>query len=217
MAESTYQKRTPMRCRFRETLYLTCLVICSNIISAANNQPVLNSPQLPPLETFLIEPIKLENISIWVPAARCGPMINRACRPQENRLYSFALPASVRHEKTDLCPDEIARLLVEYTALYYKQTLPLTIVDGWRWEYSSNLAQFEPVTYDLPEHGGCWEDSWEAVLTQSTGLLNCQWLQISEPDKPTVKQINGEQKSNIEINNFSHVRTRNGYPKKRNL
>jgi len=216
MTESTHQKKMPVRYGLGETLYLTCLVICSGIISAANNQPVLNSPQLPPLETFVIEPIKLENISIWVPSARGGPMINRGCQPKEN-LYFFALPASVRHEKTGTCPDEIARLLAESTASYYKQTLPLTIVDGWRWEYSCNLAQFESTTYNLRPLDGWWESSWEAILTQSTGLVNCQWLYISEPTKSIENPVGNEQKSSIEVNNFSYLRIRRGYPKKQNF
>ncbi len=122
MTKSTYQKKVSVKYGFRAILYLTYLVICSGITLAADNQLSLNPPQLPPLETFLIEPVNLENISIWIPANKAEPLINREHQPKVNCLYVFALPASVCHEKTEFCPDEAARLLAEYTAFYHKQS-----------------------------------------------------------------------------------------------
>ena len=150
----------------KKALYLVFFIVCSNITLADDNKITPDLMQLPPIEVFCIEPVELENISIWVTAARVGPAINKNCQPQRNCQYSFVLPAGVHHEKTTLCPVETARLIAEHTGFYHKRNLPLTIFDGWRWEYSYSLSPIESGMYDLPQNGGCWENSWEAVLTQ---------------------------------------------------
>jgi len=198
-------------------LCLVASLIYSAVILAENNQVRSNSHQLPPIETFLLEPIELENISIWVPAGKTGPIINRSCRPKTNCSYSCVLPATVHHTKTEFCPEEVARLLAEYTAYYHEQSLPLTIFNGWRWEYTYSLCQFESVTYDLPQRGGCWESSWEAILTQSTGSANFEWLQVFPLGKFVGESDGNKQKSRIEVKTFNSMRTRDGYPKKRQL
>jgi hypothetical protein len=186
------------------------------IVLADDNQGASVS-QLPPIETFLLEPIELENISVWVPADKTGPVINRSCQPKNNCSFSCVLPATVHHTKAELCPKELARLLAEYTAYYHEQSLPLTIFNGWQWEYSYSLCQFESVTYDLPQRGGCWENSWEAILTQSTGSASFQWIEVSPLNKFVGKPDSGEQRSHIEVKTFNSMRTRDGYPKNRQL
>jgi hypothetical protein len=198
-------------------LCLAVLFICSAVILAYDNQVRLDSHQLPPIETFLMEPIELENTSIWVPADKTVPFINKSCQPKTNCSYSCVLPATVHHTKTEFCPEEVARLLAEYTAYYHEQSLPLTIFNGWQWEYSYSLYQFESVTYGLLQRGGCWEGSWEAVLTLSIGLANSQWLQVFPLDKFVDEPDGNKQKSHIEVKTFNSVRTRDGYPKKRQL
>jgi len=199
---------------------ILCLVVSliySIVILADDNQARLDSHQLLPIETFLLEPIELENISIWVPAGKTGPLINRSCRPKTNCSYSCVLPATVHHTKTELCPKDVARLLAEYTACYHERSLPLTIFNGWQWEYSYSLCQFESVTYDLPQRGGCWENSWEAILTQSTGSADFEWLQVFPLGKFVGESDGNKQKSRIEVKTFNSMRTRDGYPKKRQL
>jgi hypothetical protein len=197
-----------------------CLVISIIFVTTVLADDELvesDSKQLPPLETFIIEPIELEHISVWIPAAKAGPFINRSCLAKTDCLYSCVLPAAVNHTKTEFCPDGVAKLLAEYTARYHEQTLPLTVFNGWRWEYSYSLSQFETVTYDLPERGGCWEGSWEAMLTQSVGSVEAQWLQVSPSDETTYNSEIDKQKSQIEVRTFNSLRTRNGYPKERKL
>lgn len=199
----------------KKALYLVFFIVCSNITLADDNKITPDLMQLPPIEVFCIEPVELENISIWVPAARVGPAINKNCQPQRNCQYSFVLPASVYHEKTPLCPVNAARLIAEYTAFYHMRSLPLTIFDGWRWEYSYSLSPIESGMYDLPQNGGCWENSWEAVLTQSEGQVRCRWLDIFDSGRFVEKSDDGKQKSTIEVKTISCVKVRNGYPKKR--
>jgi len=206
-----------IRFKLKAVSYLVVILICCSIILAADNRTASNSPQVPPIETFCLKPIELENISIWVPADRVGPVINRACIPKNGCSYLSGLPASVHHIKSETCPDKVARLLAEYTACYHQQNLPLTIFNGWQWECSYNVSQFESFKYDLPRRGGSWENSQEAVLTQSTGSADFLWVRISTannfPDKPD----NGMRQSSIEVKRFSSIRTRDGYPKKRQL
>lgn len=199
---------------------MPCLVVslaCSIIILANGDQATPNLPQLPPIETFLLEPVELENISLWVPAGKTGPLINRSCRPKKDCSYSCVLPASVHHTKTEVCPEEVARLLAEYAACYHEESLPLTIFNGWQWEYSYSLCQFETVAYDLPERGGCWEGSWEAILIQSIGSVDFQWVEVSSLDKSLRKSDEMGEKTHIEVRTFNSMRTRDGYPKKRKL
>ena len=206
-----------MKHKFRKILCVVILIMGLKIILADNNQPTSNLPELPAIETVLLEPIELENTDIWVPAAKIGPLINRSCRAKENCSYSFLLPASVHHTKTRDCPEEVARLLAEYAAVYHEKTLPLTIFNGWQWEYYYSLCQFESAAYDLPRRGGCWENSWEAILTLSAGSADFQRVHVAPSGNFPGKPDNSKQKSNIEVKTFSSMRMRDGYPKERQL
>lgn len=198
-------------------LSVALLFLCVAVVLAADNESISVAGRLPPLETFLLEPITIESVSFWVPADKTGPVINRSCRPKQNCSFSSVLPATVLHTKSEPCPEEVARLLAEYTARYHEQSLPLTIFNGWQWEYSYSLYQFESVTYDLPQRGGCWEDSWEAILTESMGSARFRWLQIPPSDKAAGKRDGDAQGSRIEVKTFHSMRTRDGYPKERQL
>jgi hypothetical protein len=198
-------------------LWVALLLVYVAVALADDNKDKPIARQLPPIETFLLEPVTMENVSFWVPAEKTGPVINRSCRPRENCSFSCVLPATVCHTKSESCPGEVARLLAEYAARYHEQSLPLTIFNGWQWEYSYSLCQFESVTYDLPQRGGCWESSWEAILTESTGSACLQWLQISPSDKAADKRDENAEGSRIEVKTFNSMRIRNGYPKERQL
>jgi hypothetical protein len=169
------------------------------------------------VEILLLEPVELENICIWVPAVKVGPEINRSCLMRTGYSRSAVLPATVDHTKTESCPEEVARLLAEYTAGYYEKRLPLTILRGWCWEYSYSLSQFESVSFDLPRRGGAWENCWEAILNHSAGHIALQWARISDENNFTAGPDDGTPKSNIEVRTFSSMRTRDGYPKQRKL
>ena len=170
----------------------------------------------PAMETFVIEPTVIENVSIWVPAARNGPFINRSCRIKENLTFSSVLPASISHQKTDACPGPIARILAELISFYHTQSLPLTIFNGWQWEYSYSLCQYESANYNLKQRGGCWENAWEAILNLSFGMSRMQLLELGSPEKFSIKKTLPAE-SIIEIKAFSSMRTRDGYPKERQL
>jgi hypothetical protein len=198
-------------------LYLTVSLLFTMVILTNDNQGKSASQSLPPMETFLIEPIEVENVSAWIPAGNSGPLINRSCQPKRNCSFSCVLPATVRHTRTESSPKEVARLLAEHTARYHEQSLPLTIFNGWQWEYSYSLCQFESVTYDLPQRGGCWESCWEAILTQSTGSANFEWTRILPSGELAGTHAGKRQGSQIEVKTFNSMRTRDGYPKERQL
>jgi hypothetical protein len=203
-----------------ELICVSCLVLCAisiGIIPADDAPTASGLSQLPPMETLLLETIELENASIWVPAAKAGPEINRACRMRTGYSHSALLPATVDHTKTESCPDEAARLLAEHTAGCHAGRLPLTILEGWRWEYSYSLSQFKSASFELPRRGGSWENCWEAVLNESAGSIAAKWVHICDSNESTTKSENDKPKSNIEIRTFSAMRTRDGYPKERQL
>jgi hypothetical protein len=169
------------------------------------------------METFLLEPIILENIGIWVPAAKFGPEINFSCKLRTGYSYSAVLAAAVSHTKTESCPQELARLLAEYGAAYHQESLPMTIFAGWRWECPFSLCQFESVSFDLAKYGGCWEGSWEAILIRSTGSIGMQCARISETHTLAAGSDDAEPQSSIEITTFNSMRARDGYPKDQRL
>jgi len=172
---------------------------------------------LPLLETFIVEPIELDQLSIWVPADKNGPAINRSCRLRGNCQYTCILPAGVEHTRSKDCPEAIGRLLAEYTWPYHQDSLPLTILNGWKWEYSYSLSQFETVSYDLPSRGGSWENCLEAVLNQTRGSARGTWLYITQDGQFLDTPHENLTESHIEISTFSSIRTRHGYPKERIL
>ena len=174
------------------------------------------SLDLPAIETFVTEPIVIENISMWVPAARSGPFINRSCRIKKDLTFSLVLPASVKHQKTDNCPDQVARILAELISFYHSQSLPLTIFNGWQWEYTYSMGQYESVLYDLAQRGGCWEDGWEAILKLSCGTSRIRLMELESLGKFNTHKVLPSE-SIIEVKTFSAMRTRDGYPKERQL
>jgi hypothetical protein len=200
-----------MRNTLKAILIVITLAVCMATVPAEKN-PAIQTFQT--IETIAIEPIELENISLWVPIAKAGPLINRSCHIKESCLYSYELPSSVHHAKSENCPTEVARLLAEYVSACHERGLPLTIFNGWQWEYLDNLNRCESVTYDLPDHGGCWENSWEGILILTAGTIDFKWILNTVREKPT----NGAQYSSIRVQTFSSViRTRDGYPQKLQL
>jgi hypothetical protein len=180
---------------------------------AAKDPPAPTSRSLPPIETFVLEPVDSEGISIWVPAGRSGPIINRACATTKGHLYACLLPAGVTHTKSDQCPEAAARLAAEYVAPRHAEHLPLTIVDGWRWEYLYSLSRYESASYDLPARGGSWDYALEAILTLSEATVLPQWLQVGEAPCQISQSDAQKMSSTIKVFGFSIVRPRHGYPK----
>ena len=190
-------------------IFLTFMVLVGSLQA---NQGYEQSP--PPMEIFVVEPTQIENICAIVPAVKVGPFINRACRPKDDLSFSSTMPASIRHSKTERCPDAIARMLACTTSFYYDQSLPLTIFNGWQWEYTYNLCQFESVSYTLEKRGGSWENCWQAEINMAAGYVGASWLSVEPTGKFNATQ---NEQSNIEIITFSSMRTRDGYPKQRQL
>ncbi len=196
------------------TLSSALLFLFCDVGLPGPNQPVMN---LPALETFCIKPVELENVGIWVPAAKSVPMINRSCMARTNCSFSSVLPATIEHTKAQSCPEQVARLLAEHTAPYHEDSLPLTIFNGWQWEYTFSLCRFESVSYELPGGGGCWESSWEAILTQSCGVSSFVWVRVPSEGTPARSHTEDNAGSQIDVRTFSSMRTRDGYPKERDF
>jgi len=195
-------------------LYLSIVIfLILGVCMAEDAQAYID---LPAIETFVTEPTVIESVSVWVPVARSGPFVNRSCRIRENLTFSSVLPAALKHQKTDTCPDSTARILAELTSFYHSQSLPLTIFNGWQWEYTYSMCQYESISYDLAQRGGCWENAWEAIMSLSCGASQIQVLELESLEKFTVKNTLPA-KSIIEIKTFSSKRTRDGYPKERQL
>jgi len=198
-------------------LFFVVLTGMVDVNFAADGVEAGEGVSLPPIETFLPQPIELENVSIWVPAAKVGPLINRSCMAKRNCPYSCRLPANVSHRRTESCPEPLARLLAQYAAGYHQDSMPLTIFNGWQWEYSYSLCEFDSVVYSLHSHGGSWEYSSEAILTESAGSVQAVWMSVGPSGKYECESVGEPMKSDIEISSFSSMRVRDGYPKERDL
>ena len=158
-------------------------------------------------EVFVIEPVEMQRLDVWVVADRPSPQINRSCRPRVGLEYSLSLGADIEHSKIDGCVDGVARVLAEYSWVGFKEDMPLTIFNGWQWEYAYGIAQFAKVDYQLDKRGGCWEGCFDAVLNRGYGKVRAGWITRGS------LQIDEAAMSEILITNFSSMRTRNGYPK----
>ena len=165
-------------------------------------------------ETFVVSQLQTVNFIAYVPAVQNGPFINRSCRARTGCTVSSNLPAIVIHRKTDDCMAYAGRILAESVWTYYKDSMPLTIFNGWQWQYNYGICQFKKSLYDLDRRGGCWETAMEAKLNCTFAGSKCNWLRINSDGSFSYKPA-GE--SNIEILNFSNLRDRNGYPKNRKL
>lgn len=197
------------------TTFIITIVLITATLGLSESAKVV--VKLPPMETLCIEPIELENVTVWVPAAKAGPLINQSCRAKGGCDYSFLLPALVKHEKTEQCPGYLAKILAELTSVFHRDSLPLTILNGWQWEFMYSLSQFQAVKYSLPSRGGSWENCWEAVMTVTCAKNRHEWLHIKPTGKYQINESANQTESKIKINSFSHVRTRDGYPKERKL
>jgi len=192
-----------------------CLLPLCNVFAGEKTLKEVDK-KLPPMETFVIEPLEIENECLWVPAAKIGPVINRACQTKEDSC-SCVLPATVNHSKTESCPDDIARLLAEQVACYHEKSLPLTIFNGWQWEYLYSLSQYDSKIFDMEKRGGSWENSWEAILTCSIGQSQAQWISVSASSDIQSNNDENIKVSNIEIKTFNDMRTRDEYPRIRQM
>ncbi len=195
-------------------LSLITVLACISVIKGGLNPGRQIEEDSIPLETFLIKPIDVEHLDIWVPAAKVGPMFNRSCRPRLNCSYSANMPADIRHTKQPGSQTQLARLLAEHAASFHKESLPLTIFNGWKWEYSYNLCQYVSVVYDLEENGGSWENSFEAILSITSGSADIVGMAFSPDGRFSFETVNPEQNSNIQVSTFSELGNRYGYPKK---
>jgi len=168
----------------------------------------------PGMETILTEPADLTSLSIWVPAKRAGPFINRACKNKFDCIYTFGLPSGVTHRKGDGCPEGIGRILASYSFSYCHQDIPLVLTDNWKWDYSYSESGYKSAIYDLNRRGGGWEGSWEAILNLGVGDFGYEWFSVL-PSGRLKSEGKERAESCIEIKTFSSVRLRDGYPKKR--
>jgi len=156
----------------------------------------------------------LTSLSIWVPAKRAGPFINRACKNKFDCIYTFGLPSGVTHRKGDGCPEGIGRILASYSVSYCHQDIPLVLTDNWKWDYSYSESGYKSAIYDLNRRGGGWEGSWEAILNLGVGDFGYEWFSVL-PSGRLKSEGKERAESCIEIKTFSSVRLRDGYPKKR--
>lgn len=203
-----------MKLKLITTSSLILLVLPCSIIGSAIE--LNRSTELPPIETFCMEPFRLEYPAYWVPAAKPPPSINMSCRAKKGCRFATSLPAEITHTKTKNCPPEIARLLAEKAADRHKNSLPLTFSQQWKWEYQFNLAQFQMIEYNLSARGGSWENCWEAIINQTEGSGTFTWLPLTCSNNQ-ITENNSRQKTNIDVKTFSSMRIRDGYPKKRKM
>ena len=191
------------------------LLLAGSIVmgAGAKEQNVLKS-SLPEIETFVVLPPDIETICVWVPVDKVGPVINRACTAKKDCGYAKSLPADVHHDKDANCLDVVARLLAQAVSVLHADVLPLTIFNGWQWEYSYSMADYDEQVYKLPARGGSWENCSEAIYVKTFGRIVSGWIRLSDQSEEIV--MNGSE-SNITVETFIKMRIRNGYPKQRQL
>jgi len=126
----------------------------------------------------------------------------------------MSLPADVRHNKNAACPDIVARMLAQAVSFLHVNVMPLTIFNGWQWEYSYSMAGYDAKVYELSARGGSWENCSEAIYIKTFGSIFSEWI---SPSGESANEKNETSSSNIIVETFTNLRTRNGYPKQRQL
>ncbi len=169
------------------------------------------------IETLIIEPVQIEMFYGWVLADKVGPTINWSCQ-LVGQTYTNSLVSEVDHRKQETCPEIVAAGLAEFAALSYEEDLPLTIFNGWQWEYTYDLSQFKAASFTLDRRGGMWESAWEAIVRFTHATQNGYWEKLDR--KPISSSEGGTEalcQSSIDIRTFQSTRIRNGYPKQGKL
>lgn len=190
-------------------------LIASSIAMGSDSQKLgSKKTTLPDIKTFVVMPPDIENVCVWVTADKIGPLINRSCKATGNRSYAMSLPADVRHGKDTNCPDIVARLLAQAVSALHIDVLPLTIFNGWQWEYSYSMADYDAKVYVLSARGGSWENCSEAVYIKTFGKVASGWISRSSRSQEIFTNASA---SNITVETFTNMRTRNGYPCQRQL
>jgi len=211
-------RSTSMKSPLKHTL---ALLILTGILAGADRLYCRDRRPSAPLETLLLEPVEMDSVAFWIPADKYGPTINKSCVPRRNCLYAQQLHGRVEHTKAVHCPPTVALLLANTAADYHKATLPLTILNGWKWEPAVTLSAYESISYDLAgildfvNRQNSWELASETLLIQTTGSLRTQWLALSPAGKPAEAADKPPSQTAIDAISFTMLRTRDGYPKKR--
>ena len=176
-------------------------------------EPSVSQPSA--LQTLVVRPADLVSFSVWVPAAKTPPEINRSCQIRRDCLYTCSLPPVVEHTRTDTCPPSLARLLAQLVWPRHRHSLPLTILDGWRWRCDLSLAEFYTTNYQIPGRGGFWEHCLQAIRASTHASIQAFWLPL-EPDRfsRNIPQESFAQ-SGVNVITFSHLDARHGYPRQK--
>lgn len=170
------------------------------------------------IETFVVEPVRIDAFYGWVPADKAGPTINWSCQPEEGGHYTNSLVSQVEHTREPNCPDALAIGLAEYSALSYTPQLPLTIFNGWQWEYNNGLSQFKATPYPISKRGGAWEGNWESILLYTHATRYGYWDAFDANSiSISLFDLRPAYQSDIDIRTFEHTKVRDGYPKQLQL
>jgi len=188
----------------------------SGVLWALERIPTQEELTVESLETFVVMPVTVNPISIWVPADAMGPFSIHCAFRRSSGTSQCQLPASVEHVNTQAGPDGVARGLGDTVCLAQKQDLPLTLVNGWKWDFASPVSQYETFSYDLIGRD-CWENSVEAIMTVVHGQTQGEWFAVELASRKTFADPLPEMKSEITIKNFEKIRSRAGYPKQRSV
>lgn len=195
-------------------IVMFCVLTAGIAMGVGAVKPNSTKTTLPDIQTFVVMPPDIENVCVWVTADKVGPLINRSCRLKDNCSYSVSLPADVHHDKDKECPEIVARLLAQTVSDLHVNVLPLTIFNGWQWEYSYSMADYDAKVYDLSARGGSWENCNEAVYIKTFGKVVAGWISRSSRSEGFFTNLSN---SNITVETFKDLRTRNGYPCQKQL
>jgi len=192
------------------------VLMLSHTSWALERIPTQEELNIAPLETFVIMPVTATPISIWVPADAMGPFSIHCAFRKSSGISQCQLPANVEHIKSQECPDGVARVLGDTICLTQNKDLPLTLVNGWKWDFASPVSQYETYSYDLVGRD-CWENSVEAIMTEIHGQTQGEWFAAEIATRKTTADPLPAMKSEITIRTFEKIRSRAGYPKQRSV
>lgn len=156
------------------------------------------------VDTFVLTPIRMEAVSMEVPAAIIAPMSNETCKDWITRTETCYLPAHVlATKKSQAWPGLVLWGLLERH---------LSAVLG-TWKTGAWPGEGGNVTFDL-ERKATIEHLWLTTRIDLTERVGSCWLTAKDDPYQSLARAAAEPAASLEIEVFDGTRNASGFPKK---
>ncbi len=171
----------------------------TNIPALADRPSIARSERI---ETFVLTPIRMESISICVPAEIVGPVTNNSCHNWESRSESCYLPArELLSSSSRLCEGSASLLRDHLSAM----------LEAWK----PGAWPADGATVDIPlEQYSSFEHLWLTHRIEVRESISGCWLDDREDPGPAVARAATRPAAELAVEVFAGTRDARGFPAK---